>query len=425
MLESLRQQLKSHAPTSQWLDRLVPLGADREARNIRFVLTDGIGVGLGLAAAPFVPVLLARLGADNFSIGLWSALPALSRLVFGIAVGRFLASRSNIIPWFSAARFIVLSSYGLIGLIVLLEPQHPIQPIIGLFALTMIPYAIVAVCVTIVMAKVAGARGRYYLLSRRWALVSLATLGGVALGSVALDNFAFPQNYAFMFIGLASGGLVSFYFSRQIELPAMNTAPAPPPALRRGLGARLHGLTSHPAFVRFAGCHFLLRFGLAGATPLIPLYYVRSLHATDGEIGWIVAISNVIPVVAYFIWSHLSRKHHVRLLLLVTAVGVTLQPLLLPLGSSMQWAIWIAAVVAIFQAGFDLAIFDALASSLPETGAPFFAGIYQTTLNLALFTGPLAMTAFSEVMGVNNGLLLTAAISAVGVGSFFLWYHGK
>lgn len=43
------------------MERAIPLEGTREARNIRFALTDGVGIGLGLAAAPFVPGLLTRL----------------------------------------------------------------------------------------------------------------------------------------------------------------------------------------------------------------------------------------------------------------------------------------------------------------------------------------------------------------------------
>jgi hypothetical protein len=424
MFDVLKKQLRAHAPPAEWLERVIPLGPTREERNIRFALTDGVGIGLGLAAAPFVPVLLARLGADNFAIGLWTAMPALSRLLFGILAGRFLATRPNLVPWYSTSRLLVFSMYGLIGLVPLLFPNYAVQAILGVGLLKTLPYAVLAVGMTVVMAEVAGERGRYYLMSRRWAIAGVATALAVGIGTIALDLVAFPLNYTILFVGMASGGLISFYFSRQIELPPNKTAAARSASPRAATWReRLGGLTTHPVFARFAGCHFIFRFGLAGFAPLIPLYYVRTLDATDGEIGVIVTVSNVIPIFAYFLWARVARTRSARFMLLLTTVGVTLQPLLLPFGDSIRWAILIALVVSLFQAGFDLAIFDALATSLPIDQKPLFAGIYHTTLNLAMFLGPLTLTVLSEQIGINNALWFAGGICLAGIASFFLWYE--
>lgn len=417
----LRRGLGGFATT--WLGRLIPLGADRESTNIRLVLIDGLGVGLGLAAQPYVPVLLARLGADNFAIGLLAALPALSRLLFGIVVGRFLSTRRNIIPWFSSARFVVLTSFGIIGFVPLLVSHSPVPAILGVAAMITVPQSIVAVCFTVIMATVAGTRGRYYLMSRRWAVIGLTTAGGVALGSVLLARINFPINYTVFFVLMAVGGLISFTFSRRIDLPDSFHSRAASTSARNQEAAFWVHLKGHPGFLRFTICHFLYRFGLAGLGPLLPLYYLRNMKATDSEIGLIVMIGSATPVLAYFGWEHLSRKRSGKVMLLWTTLGVALQPLLLPLGGAMLWAMAWAVIAATFQAGFDLAIFDALAANLPQTRAPFFAGIYQTTLNLAMFTGPLALTALSEVIGIWGALWTSGAICLVGFLAFYQFYH--
>jgi hypothetical protein len=41
-----------------------------QKRNFRNVQIDAIGIGLASAAAPFLPVFLARLGATNIQVGL-------------------------------------------------------------------------------------------------------------------------------------------------------------------------------------------------------------------------------------------------------------------------------------------------------------------------------------------------------------------
>ena len=57
-------------------------------RNFRNVQIDAVGVGLASAAAPFLPVFLARLGASNFQVGLLTSMPGVAGLVLAFFVGR-------------------------------------------------------------------------------------------------------------------------------------------------------------------------------------------------------------------------------------------------------------------------------------------------------------------------------------------------
>jgi MFS family permease len=246
----------------------------------------------------------------------------------------------------------------------------------------------------------------------------------VAGATLALDTIPFPTNYTLLLVSLAMGGIISFYFSRQIDLPEI---PALKPSGETGGGfaSRWNLVKAHPNFFRFAGCHLILRFGLAGFAPLLPLLYVRTLEATDREIGVLVTLASVIPVFAYFGWARLAKRYRARTLLLATLLGVSLEPIFMAVGPSIYWAYAIAAVAAVFMAGFELAIFEALATSLPKSGSPLFAGIYHTTLNMAIFAGPLTLTFLSTVIGVRSALMTAAAICLVGLLCFFLFYKAE
>jgi cyanate permease len=78
--------------------------------NFRNVQIDAVGVGLASAAAPFLPVLLARLNASSFQVGLLTTMPSVTGLILALAAGRFLQTRRNVVPWFSLARLIVLAA---------------------------------------------------------------------------------------------------------------------------------------------------------------------------------------------------------------------------------------------------------------------------------------------------------------------------
>src|SRR5512137_1957397 len=195
-------------------------------RNFRYVQIDAIGVSISNVAAPFLPVFLTRLGASNFQVGLLSSMPGITGLVLAIFVGRFLQTRRNIVPWFSLSRLMVISCYALTGLVTLFLPKdYAVLSTLGIWAFATLPSTALAVAFSVVMNAIAGPEGRYALLSRRWAIFGLTTVVGTFFITRVIDHVTFPLNYALMFLGLSLGGLVSYYFSRQISVPDQAVVP--------------------------------------------------------------------------------------------------------------------------------------------------------------------------------------------------------
>ena len=94
-----------------------------QQKNFLNVQIDGIAIGLASAAAPFLPVFLARLGATNLQVGLLTAMPGFTGLFLAILVGRFLQTRRQVVPWYSTGRLMVVSSYALTGLVPFVVPR--------------------------------------------------------------------------------------------------------------------------------------------------------------------------------------------------------------------------------------------------------------------------------------------------------------
>ena len=111
----------------------------------------------------------------------------------------------------------------------------------------------VAVCFSVVMNSVAGPKGRFNLMSKRWSILGFTTALTVALVGWLLDQFGFPINYQVVFLGLSLGGLVSYYFSSRIQLPASQTTQSR--SLDRSLVKSIRGyinlVRGEPAFISF------------------------------------------------------------------------------------------------------------------------------------------------------------------------------
>jgi MFS family permease len=417
LFRSLGQQRNA---LTRWFTR----PANIQQRNTRNVLIDGIGVGIVSGVATFLSVFLVRLGATPFLVGLLTSMPALTGIVLALPVGRLLERQRNIVPWYSRARVWVLGSYAITGLVPFIFPLEvaPI-PIIVIWAIATVPQTIVNVAFTVVMGAVAGPDKRYYLMSRRWSILGVTTSVTVALAGWLLGLFRFPLNYQLVFIGSFLGGLLSFVFSSRIVIPNQDPAAA---ASSRGLRRRdrlregIAALRENATFSRFLLSQFVFRCGLTLALPLFPLYWVRELHASDGWIGVINTVNSGVLLVAYFIWSTLSRRNGARLVLLVCSFGLGFYPLLTGLTHTVTPLPLYAGMAGIFMAGIDLVLFDMLLSTCPPDHTASYVALYQLTIYVATFLAPTLGTFLADSFGPAPALFVSSGLRFAGAALFVL-----
>jgi len=117
-----------------------------DPRNFRYVQIDAIGVGLANAAAQFPAYVLTRLDATTNQIGLLTSMPGVTGLILSIPLGQFLQRKKNIVPWFSLARLLAISSYAFTGLALFItDSQVAIKTILLVWALATIPQTVLAI----------------------------------------------------------------------------------------------------------------------------------------------------------------------------------------------------------------------------------------------------------------------------------------
>jgi len=387
-----------------------------QRKNFINVQVDAIGVGLASAAAPFLPVLLTRLGASSFEVGLLTSMPALTGFLLAIPLGRFLQSRRQIVPWFSAARLMVISCYALTGLATfLIQQESQVATVLLIWAAATLPQTIVAVCFSVVMNAVAGPKLRYELMSRRWSILGVTTAVTVAGVGQILSRIVFPLNYQLVFLALSVGGLVSFYFSSHILLPdALPPKTATGISLRERLGDFIGQVSREKAFVRFSLKRFVFLFGTTLSIPLFPLYYVRELDASDAWIGIISTAQSAVLLVGYYIWTRESRLRGSRFVLLWATLGMTIYPALVAYTRRVELIALYTGIAGIFQAGIDLVFFDELMKTVPPEYSATFVSIAQSMTYLASILAPLLGTFIADQFGLSVGLLVSAAIRLAG-----------
>jgi len=391
-------------------------------RNFRNVHIDAVGVGLASAAGPFLPVFLARLGATNFQVGLLTSMPGLAGLLLAFFVGRFLQTRRKIVPWFSLSRLLVLSSYALTGLVTLLIPRHyAVVSTLAIWAFATLPQTALSVCFSVVMNAVAGREGRYELLSRRWAILGFTSFAATFVVTEFLDRITFPLNYAIMFLGLSVGGLVSFYFSNRISLPEQTT---PPLASGKTAGEAIQNtltlLRQYPDFVSISVKRFVYLSAVTLATPILPLYFVRVVKATDSDIGIINMTFTLLMLGGYLLWPRISKRRGGRFVLLATTLGMVLYPLLTASTHQVIPIIAFTAIAGLFQGGLDLVFFDEYMKTIPDEYSAILVSLEQSIQYLSAIAAPLIGTSLSAYIGLGGALWISAGLRLVGFGLFLI-----
>ncbi|MEI6289471.1 MAG: MFS transporter [Chloroflexota bacterium] len=391
-------------------------------RNKKNVLYDAIGVSIASVAAPFLPVFLTRLGASNFQVGLLSSMPVVTGFFLAIILGRFLQTRKNIIPWYSVTRLLVISCYTLTGMsIIFLPGKYSIIATLIIWAAATIPSTALGVLFSVVMNHVAGPDGRYALLSRRWAIFGLTGVIFTFFVTRMIDLIKFPNNYAVMFIILSFGGLLSYYFSNRIVLPDQKNNrqiddTKPINSIQNYIGL----LKKTPAFTSFSIKSFVYISAVTLAAPIMPLYFVHNLKATDSEIGMITMIMTSGLLVGYFFWPWISKKQGGRFILLTTAAGMVLYPALTANTQQVKWIYLFSGVAGIFQAGLDLVFFDELMKTVPPEFSATFVSISQSLTYFATITEPILGTFLADKIGLGGALLFSAGLRLIGFLLFLL-----
>lgn len=387
-----------------------------QKRNFRNVQVDGVGVSIANVASPFLPVFLTRLGASNFQVGLLSSMPGVTGLLLALVVGRFLQTRKNIVPWYSLSRLLVILCFALTGILTLLMPkEYVIVSTLAIWAFATIPQTALAVAFSVVMNAVAGPEGRYALLSRRWAIFGLTGAIGTFTVTRLIDLIAFPLNYAIMFLVLSLGGFLSYYFSRKIHLPDQTPPPLSDSASPRdNMGNYLFLLRKNPQFVSFASKRFVYYSALVLGLPIMPLYLVRDVHATDSQIGAVSMTMNLVMLAGYYLWPRVSRQRGGRFVLLATTFGMMLYPALTAATTRIDLIILYAGFAGLFAGGLDLVFFDELMKTVPAEYSATFVSLAQSMQYVSTIFAPLIGTWLAGFIGLNGALWLSAGLRLIG-----------
>lgn len=400
-----------------------PGSTPTEQHNFHYAFREAALIGVINAAMTFLPVFVARLGGSNIEVSLITTLPSLSGVLLAIPLGWFMQTRRNIIPWYAYGRIGGQAAFGAAALASFVMPAELVIPaILAIYGVAMVFSTATNVAFNVVMDATAGTRGRFELMSRRWSLMGFMTAVTLAVVGDVLNRLPFPLNYQLVFCAFSLTGLWAYQYGSRIRVPDH------PPAARGSSGESMLTRTRALAtrvraerpFLAFEARRLVSAVSVTFTMPLVPLFYVRVLDASDRWIGFIGTTQSLMLLVGYAIWRQQSRTRGAKFVLAVAMFGYALYPAALATMHDVAIAAVLAGLGAVFSSGVNLAIFDRLMSTVPPGYGVTFNSIDTTVVYTAGVIAPIAAAALANRVGIEGALLAGAAVGLLAAALFAL-----
>ena len=188
--------------------------------------------------------------------------------------------------------------------------------------------------------------------------------------------------------------------------------------MRERLQEMLALVRGNPAFLRFLSKRVVYSGAAMLVAPILPLYYVRTVQASDSWIGLFSTVQTAVMLIGYYFWASMSRRKGPRFVLLASILGMACWPFLVGITRSEPLLALVAAWAGIFQSGMNLVFFDELMKTVPSDYAPTFVSVNQTVLHLATVISPMIGTFLGDRIGLATVLIISSALRFVAFALF-------
>ncbi len=394
------------------------------------VIWFGILAGSGAA---FVTVYAARLGANALQLGLITSGPGMVNLIFTLPSGRWLEKRPVGPATFWSAFLSRLGYLVWLPLPLLLTPQNQILALIWLILLMSVPGAMLAIGFNALFADVVPPEWRGHVAGIRNAWLSLMLIVSSLISGQILNLVPFPTGYQIVFgLGFIGAAMSSLH----VGLVARQSRRLLPGRVDQSLGYQ-----ARRGWVRFIGDKFragqgwrfltraagvslirpeilrgpfgrilllLFAFHLSQylAVPVLPLYWVNSMHLSD----WVISLGTAITHTCVFLGStrlaYLVQKWGNRRITALGVMGMCLYPILMGLSQGMGLFLAACILGGLVWALVNGTLGNYLLENVPANNRPAYLAWYNLALNAAILLGSLAGPLLAGQIGLSAALVL-------------------
>ena len=379
--------------------------------NIRHLVGDIAWFGFVWGSIiAFLQVYTVRLGASGLLVSAITYGPALIAIFWQIPAGRIMVRKGKRMSWVIWSGLAYRAFFLTIALLPFVLVRNVAQATALVWVLSAFVSSISNLSFLSMMADAVPPDRIQQMVGWRIAAFGLTTTITTLVAGPLLQRIPFPLNYqALFFLGFL-GSLMSWWNVTRLQVPDRPPQTGPQPAFWRQIG----GMLRFPGYARFLAAVFALQMALGMIGPLLALYWVRDLDATDQQVSLILSAATATMVIGSLFMRRFVGRIGRERALATGALGYALYPLLTSLTSTVWWLIPWAAMAGFFNAAITVNLFDNLVSVTPEEDRTNFMAVYNTVQNSALFLGPLLAGIIAESAGGPAlGLKVAAGVGLV------------
>lgn len=371
-----------------------------ERQNFYHLVLDITWFAVALATTSrFLSVYAIHLDASPMTLGWLTALPAMVLLISS-SLGGWWRSKYK-----DTGRAVFFPSLGMrfAYFLLALTPFMPErwQPVWLIISVTLpaIPQGVSGVIFVVLMREAVDSSQMTKLVSRRAVMMNVALGISALMCGIWLENAPFPVNYQVMFLVAFLATLISLVHVKKVR-PIINTdVPQQPINFRR--------MFATPGMRKVAYITAVTHIAFYSVFPLVPLYLVDDLGATEGFIAMFglieLAGAATIAIITGRIASKVGVQNMVACGMAVTAVAAWM----IAFAPSLNMTLIAAGLLGASWSATTIGLFGVMTDTAPADESTSYATLYTQTIGFATFIGPLIGSALAEAE-VNLLLVLIA-----------------
>ena len=376
---------------------------------------------------PFAVKYLERLGGGELEIALLSALPGLVAAIVllpGAIIFRRFTNQKR-----ATATFILISRAML--LLLALTPAMPpaVRPLlfVVLVAIMNCPDALSQTSLQNFLGTVFGGQTRGQAIAIRTkigqALIPVVTItSGLAITFLPNTDEQRMFLYQIFFVGAFLLGIIEVLMFNRFKVPEY--AQVPPAAQEKApKGHVLKGILKDKRFRAFFIPTICFAFTWQAGWPLVNMYIVIDLQATEMWLAIFALISGVTAFLSGAFWQNLLRKRGNTITFVVAAILLGGNLFVFPLMPNVQ----LIAVVHVFSGfsaiGINTVLLNGVLEATPDQNRMTYLAFFNTLMNISLFVAPFFAYLLLTFMGVQAAMFVIGGLRLFG--ALFIWLGNK
>ena len=370
---------------------------------------------------PFSIKFLERLGGTEFEIALLSALPGLVAAIVllpgAIVFRRFTNQKRATATFIFISRAMLL----LIALVPTLPPAIRPMLFVVLVAIMNCPDALSQTSLQNFLGTVFGGQTRGQAIAMRTkvgqALIPVVTIfAGLAITFIPNTDEQRMFLYQAFFIGAFLLGIVEVLIFNRFKVP---TFARPVKETEQPSRPTIRSMFTDKRFRRFVIPTICFAFTWQAGWPLVNVYVVMNLQATEMWFAIFALVSGVTAFLSGTFWQKLLRKRGNNTCFVVAAALLGANLFLFPIIPNVQLMALLHVFTGFSAIGINTALLNGVLEATPDENRMTYLAFFNTLMNISLFFAPFFAHFLLSWLGVR------VAMVAVGVlrfgGMFLIW----